>query len=208
MKRTHAAQGTVLAAIGMFALALLLATQGVPEYSHRIHPVALRGATGLPGALAFNAGAFLLPGLALAWVAQRLRMPMPATGWAVRVGLTLVQLSALAFSLQGVFVLDASGVDVQAMRLHALMWMLWWIAFVPGAGLLALGLRRQRAFALACVGAGVLVPAIAVLAPVGAWVGVAQRLAFALWLGWWWLAAVVLSRVSTSSAGSAHPARR
>ena len=92
------------------------------------------------------------------------------------------------------------------MRLHALMWMLWWLAFVPGAGLL--GLRRQWAFALACVGAGVLVPVIAVLAPVGAWVGVAQRLAFALWFGWWLLAAVVLSRVSTSSAKSAHPSRK
>jgi hypothetical protein len=65
---------------------------------------------------------------------------------------------------------------------------------VPGAWLLAWGLRRQRGFALACVGAGVLVPAIAVLAPIGLWVGVAQRLAFALWFAWWLLAARALSR--------------
>jgi hypothetical protein len=194
MKRIHAATGWVLAAIALFALALLLANLGVPEFSHRIHPVALRGASGLPGAMLFNAAAFLLPGLALVLAAQLLRGPQGTAGWGVRIGLTLVQLSALAYALQGALPLDQGGVDVPASRLHVLMWMLWWIAFVPGAWLLAWGLRRQRGFALACVGAGVLVPAIAVLAPIGLWVGLAQRLAFALWFVWWLLAARVLSR--------------
>ena len=52
-----------LASALLFAVALLLARVGLPEYSHRLHPVALRGASGLPGAMLFNAGAFLLPGL-------------------------------------------------------------------------------------------------------------------------------------------------
>lgn len=195
-------------AIILFAISLLLAQLGLPEYSHRVHPVALRGASGLPGAMLFNAGAFLLPGIALLLASRALRPALGGRGWAARIGLTLVQLSALAFALQGALPLDASGGDAQAMRLHALVWMLWWIAFVPGGLLLALRAGRGAGFAAACVAAAVLVPLLAVLAPVDAWVGLAQRLAFALWLGWWLLAALVLSRASASAAGSARPGRR
>lgn len=191
-----------------FALALLLAGTDLPAYSHWLHPVALRGASGLPGAMLFNAGAFLLPGIALVLAAQALRPALVGRGWAARIGLTLAQLSALAFALQGALPLDASGQDERAMRLHALAWMLWWIAFVPGALLLAVRARRGAGFAVACLSAAVLVPLLAVLAPVDAWVGLAQRLAFALWLGWWLLAALVLSRVSVSAPGSSPPARR
>ena len=195
-------------ASGLFVASLLLAGTGLPEYSHRIHPVALRGASGLPGAMLFNTGAFLLPGIALVLAAQALRTALVGRGWAARIGLTLAQLSALAFALQGALPLDASGQDERAMRLHALMWMLWWIAFVPAMLLLALGARRGAGFAVACLSVAVLVPLLAVLAPVDAWVGLAQRLAFGLWLGWWLLAAAMLSRASTSAAGSAPPARR
>ncbi|QNU15839.1 DUF998 domain-containing protein [Thermomonas sp. XSG] len=195
-------------AIGLFTLTLLLARLGLPEYSHRVHPMALRGASGLPGAMLFNAGAFLLPGIALLLASQALRPSLAGHGWAARIGLTLAQLSALAFALQGALPLDASGQDERAMRLHALAWMLWWIAFVPGALLLAVRARRGAGFAVACLSAAVLVPLLAVLAPVDAWVGLAQRLAFALWLGWWLLAALALSRVSVSAPGSSPPARR
>lgn len=195
-------------AAGLFVASLLLAAAGLPEYSHRIHPVALRGASGLPGAMLFNAGAFLLPGIALLLASQALRPSLAKRGWAARIGLTLAQLSALAFGLQGALPLDASGQDEHAMRLHALMWMLWWIAFVPAMLLLALGARRGAGFAVACLAAGLLVPLLAVLAPVDAWVGLAQRLAFALWLSWWLLAALVLNRVSVSAQESLPPARR
>ena len=195
-------------AAALFVASLLLAGTGLPAYSHWLHPVALRGASGLPGAMLFNAGAFLLPGIALVLAAQALRPALVGRGWAARIGLTLAQLSALAFALQGALPLDASGQDERAMRLHALAWMLWWIAFVPGALLLAVRARRGARFAVACLSAAVLVPLLAVLAPVDAWVGLAQRLAFALWLGWWLLAALVLSRVSVSAPGSSPPARR
>ena len=66
--------------------------------------------------------------------------------------------------------------------------------FVPGAILLAASARRGAGFALGSVVIGALVPIIAVLAPIGLWVGIAQRLAFALWFGWWLLAAWRLSR--------------
>ena len=195
-------------ALAFFLIALLLANLGVPEYSHLLHPVALRGATGLPGALWFNLGAFVLPGGLLLLQAQVLRKAMQKASWLARIGLTLAQLSALAFALQGVLPLDQQGVDAAASRLHVLMWMLWWIAFVPGALLLALGQRQLCWLAVMSVAAGVLVPLLAVLAPVGAWVGLAQRLAFVLWFAWWLLASCCLICTSASVPKSSPPAGR
>lgn len=183
-----------LVATAVFAVALLLANIGVPEYSHLVHPVALRGAAGLPWAFAFNLLAFVLPGALLAWAGQPFRDGVVGASWLARIGVVLVQLSALAFAAQGLLPLDPSDTDSSASRLHVLAWMLWWIAFVPGALLLGVGAGRGAGFALASVAIGAVVPIIAVLAPIGLWVGIAQRLAFALWFGWWLLAAWRLSR--------------
>lgn len=191
-------------AVALFVVALLAANAGVPEYSHRIHPVALRGTAGLPLAFAFNLLAFVLPGFLLAWAGLRLRARLVDAGWLARIGVVLVQLSALAFAAQGLLPLDPNDAGSSASRLHALAWMLWWIAFVPGALLLAVGARRGNAFALACLVAGVLVPLVAVFAPIGQWVGLAQRLVFGLWFGWWLLA----SRASASGPGSSPTAGR
>ena len=186
-----------LPAAACFVAALLLANVGAPGYSHWTHPVALRGATGLPWAFAFNLLVFVLPGALLLVAAQRMRTASAASGWAARIGIALVQLSALAFAAQGLLPLDPDGMDSMASRLHALAWMLWWIAFVPGALLLAIGARCGIGFALACLLAAVLVPLVALFAPIGLWVGLAQRCVFGLWFGWWLLA----SRAAT-------PARR
>ena len=194
-------------ALAFFLVALLLANLGVPEYSHLLHPLALRGATGVPGALWFNLGAFVLPGGLLLLQAHLLRKAVQEASWRVRLGLTLMQLSALAFAMQGLLPLDQRGLDATASRLHVLLWMLWWIAFVPGVLLLALGLRQRRGVALLSVLAAVLVPLIAVLAPIGLWVGLAQRLAFALWFGWWLLAARAAICTSASSPKSLPPAK-
>lgn len=183
-----------IAAGGCFAVALLLANVGVPEYSHRVHPVALRGTAGLPWAFAFNALAFVLPGGLLAASGMSLRAGLRDAGWLARIGVVLVQWSALAFAAQGLLPLDPNDADSHASRLHALAWMLWWIAFVPGTLLLAVGARRGIGFAPGSVAIGLLLPIVAVLAPIGLWVGLAQRLAFALWFAWWLLAAWRLSR--------------
>ncbi len=195
-------------AFASFMAGLLLSNIGLPEYSQRMHPVGLRGATGLPYAMLFNLLLFVAPGILLAIVGQVLRARLPLAGWLARIGIVLVQLSALAFALQGVIALDPTDMDAAASRLHALAWMLWWIAFVPGAVLLAFGARRGVAFGLASLAAALLVPSIAVFAPIGLWVGIAQRLAFAVWFGWWVFAAERLTRVSASSPGSSPTARR
>ena len=192
------------AALALFAGALLAARIGLPEYAHRLHPLGLRGAIGMPWAFAFNLFAFVLPGVLLLWAGQRLRDALGDACWLARIGSVLVQLSALAFAAQGVLPPDAGDSDATASRLHALAWMLWWIAFVPGVLLLAVGARRGIGFSLACLLAGLLVPLLAVFAPVGSWVGLAQRLAFATWFGWW----LVASRASASARGSSTTAGR
>ena len=192
------------AALALFAGALLAARIGLPEYAHRLHPLGLRGAIGMPWAFAFNLFAFVLPGVLLLWAGQRLRDALGDAGWLARIGSVLVQLSALAFAAQGVLPPDAGDSDATASRMHALAWMLWWIAFVPGVLLLAVGARRGIGFSLACLLAGLLVPLLAVFAPVGSWIGLAQRLAFATWFGWW----LVASRASASAQGSSTTAGR
>jgi hypothetical membrane protein len=197
-----------LGAALLFLLALALANAGLPEYSHRVHPVALRGTAGLPWAFAYNLLAFVLPGALLAWTGLRMRGALGDAGWAARIGIVLVQLSALAFAGQGMFPMDPGDADATASRMHALAWMLWWIAFVPGMVMFALGARRGARFALACLVAGVLVPLLAVFAPIGLWVGIAQRLAFALWFGWWLLASRLAICASASGPGSSTTAGR
>ena len=195
-------------ALASFVAGLLMANLGLPEYSQRLHPVGLRGAAGLPDALAFNLLLFVVPGVLLAMAGQVVRSALHNAGWLARIGIVLVQLSAFAFAMQGLMPLDPSDMDADVSRLHALAWMLWWIAFVPGAVLLAFGARRGTAFGLLSLAAAVLVPIIAVLAPIGLWVGVAQRLAFALWFGWWLLAAWRLTCISASGPGSSTTARK
>lgn len=199
--------GAALAAAS-FTVALLLAGIGLPEYAHRLHPVALRGAAGLPWAFAYNLLAFVLPGALLLWAGLGMRTALADAGWLARIGIVLVQLSALAFAAQGLLPLDMSDADAMASRLHALAWMLWWIAFVPGALLLAFGARRGIGFAVGSVAIGVLLPVIAVLAPIGLWVGLAQRLAFGLWFGWWLLAVWRITCISASGPGSSTTAGR
>ncbi len=197
-----------LLAVALFVATLASAGLGLPEYSQRLHPVGLRGATGMPYAMAFNLLLFVVPGVLLAIAGQGLRSRLVDAGWLAGIGIVLVQLSALAFAMQGVVSLDPSDMDANASRLHVLAWMLWWMAFVPGALLLALGARRGRAFALASLAAAVLVPVIALFAPIGLWVGVAQRLAFGVWFGWWVYASRRLSHVSASTQGSSPTAGR
>jgi hypothetical protein len=170
-----------LAAVGGFGAVL-------EGYSQAQMPVALLGAKGFPHALAFNLSAFVVPGMLSGVAAMALRRRLPAgAGWPLRIGAQLVFLSALAFIAMGLLPLDPNDLESESSRLHGTAWMLWMVAFVPGALLLGAGLlayRASRRFAWLCLLAavGVLVAGLALTDFVPA--GLAQRIAFGLWLSW------------------------
>lgn len=188
-RSTLAAPGRLAIALPALALlsflvALVTGAGGIPGFSHDLHPVALPGASGMPDAEAFNLGAFLLPGLLLAYAAAR--WPVPAEGraarWA-RMGRVQVVVSALAFAAQGLLPLDAEGIDAGASQWHSAAWMVWWLAWGAGAVLLSLGTRRPWWLLVAAV-----VPVLALAGPAVMTTGLAQRAAFVAWMAAWWLA--------------------
>lgn len=175
------------AALG-FALAF-------PEYSHLRHPLALLGARGVPRALAFNLTAFVVPGALAALVALRVHARVPAAaGLPARLGAWLLAISALAWGAQGLLPLEPSDLEGAVSQWHATAWMIWWLAFVSAAWLLALGLCR-------CPGRRGLVGALAVAggltvvlnAVPGVWMPgpLAQRAVAAVW----WLCVIAVSRL-------------
>src|SRR5690606_27774146 len=65
-------------ALLVWACGLLALGAQLPGYSQAVHPVAMAGARGVPGAGLFNAMVFVLPGALVALVAWRLRAVLPA----------------------------------------------------------------------------------------------------------------------------------
>ncbi len=176
--------GTAAAvACGVAVIAFAAALDG---YSHLVHPVGLLGAAGMPGAPAFNVLAFGLPGVAAAAVGVRLRGRLPAgAGVAAGMGCWMLAVSGIAFAAQGLLPLDVNALDGPVSQRHAAAWLLWWVAFVPGALALAAGLVRPAGwhrFALAqALLAGVVLVMVAV--PFPWWPApVSQRIALCAWL--------------------------
>jgi hypothetical protein len=186
------------AAAGLLWLCALLGFGAILDgYSQIQHPVALLGARGMERALAFNALGFVLPGLLAAWAAVQLRGALDGAGWMARIGANLWLLSALAFTAQGVLPLDSEDLDAASSRLHATAWSLWWIAFLPGALMLA---WRSRGFAITLVIAAVVVVAAALLTPAG----VSQRIAI---VAWFVLAGVAGQRFARRDGAMQAPSR-
>lgn len=179
------------------ALAFIAAVAGfgmtLSGYSQVWHPVAVLGARGAPHALGFNLLGFVLTGLLAAVVALDLRHRLPAdAGWTARVGAQFLLLSALGFAGLGVLPLDPDDLHNDASSLHATAWLLWWVAFVPGAVLFAFGMRGRRGWRPAVITSGVaaaivLFSALVAVALMPA--GIAQRLGYAAWLLWLCVAA-------------------
>ena len=157
-------------------------------YSQIWHPVAVLGAKGVPRALGFNLLGFVLTGVLAAVAALDLRHRLPAdAGWPARVGAQLLLLSALGFIALGVLPLDPDDLHNEASSLHATAWLLWWVAFVPGAALFAFGMRgrsRWRPVVTASIVAAAVVLFSALIAVALMPAGIAQRLGYAAWLGW------------------------
>ncbi|UWX03692.1 hypothetical protein H1235_12925 [Pseudoxanthomonas sp. NC8] len=116
------------------------------------------------GAKVFGLFAFVLPGLAGAWIALGLRDRLPPdAGWTAGIGAQLLVLAALAFAAQGLLPLDLENLDGGSSRYHAAAaWLLWALAFPAGSLLLAMELWRApgwRRFAPVAGAAGLLVVA-------------------------------------------------
>ena len=179
------------------AIAFIAAVVGfgmtLSGYSQVWHPVAVLGARGVPHARGFNLLGFVLTGLLAAVVALDLRHRLPAdAGWAARVGAQFLLLSALGFVGLGVLPLDPDDLHNDASSLHATAWLLWWVAFVPGAVLFAFGMHGRRGWRPAVIASGVaaaivLFSALVAVALMPA--GIAQRLGYAAWLLWLCVAA-------------------
>ncbi|ALN64021.1 putative membrane protein [Lysobacter antibioticus] len=185
-KRRGRMQALALAAALCCLGALLGFGAALEGYSHRLHPPGLLGADGIAHAAAFNLLGFMVPGLLLAVVAWRLRERLRSAGAMARIGAWLWCLSALAWAAQGGLALDSTDLDAPASRLHATAWMLWWLAFVAGAALLAIGARGLQAWR-GLISVEVLSGALVLVAVLGADIGVlpapiAQRLALLIWL--------------------------
>ena len=148
-----------------FVAAVLGFGAALDGYSQFTHPVGLLGARTIPHAFAFNAFGFVVPGLLSVVVAWQWRKRLPdGTPWAARIGARLALLSALAFAAQGLLPLDPTDLDAPASHAHATAWMLWWVALLPAACLLAAGLRKdpaRRALALASLVLAILVVCLA-----------------------------------------------
>jgi hypothetical membrane protein len=180
---TFAARIAGICALLVFLSAAVMCGAVLEGYSHREFPLAYLGASGVPGASAFNLFGFVVPGLLAFAAALPLRSRLPEAYWRVRIGARLIALSALAFAAQGLLPLNPDDVVAEANVLHASAWTLWWIAFVAGAGLLAIGgLGRRQT--LLCAGVAIGVPALALTPWPGAMAAYAPRLAFAAWLMW------------------------
>lgn len=172
------------AVLVLFVAAATICGAMLDGYSHREHPLALLGAVGVPGALAFNVFAFVLPGLLLAVGFWAMRSALPATAvWRARIGTQLATLSALAFAAQGLFPLDPDNLGGQANALHALAWTVWWIAFAAAGALLAAS-GPSRGFRRATLAASIAVLALALPSWPGAVAAAAPRLAFVVWFVW------------------------
>ncbi|MCL1633124.1 DUF998 domain-containing protein [Luteimonas sp. SX5] len=185
MKQVTPHAGLLAAVLSIGAASMFAA--GWEDYSHAAHPLGLLGAYGTPHALAFNLYGFVVPGLLAAWLGWRLRDAMQERGWMARIGAWLVLLSALAFAAQGMARLDPQDLEALSGRLHAASWMLWWIAFVPGALLLAFGAGPHAGRGLLGVvsaAAAIAVLALTIFAPAWMPIAIAHRIAFVCWFGW------------------------
>lgn len=182
-------------------------------FSHRSHPLAWLGASGMPDATVFNLAGFVLPGLLAAVALWSLRSALSAQArWSARIGAQLTMLSALAFAAQGLLPLDLEDPDGTANAAHGLAWTLWWLTFAVGGLAFGLGSRgtspSRRGFAAATIAAALAIPSLALLAPIWWPNAFAQRAAFVLWFVWVAWAAGGANRASASGPGSSPTAGR
>ena len=170
-------------ALLLVAAAIVTGTLWWPGLSQTGHPLALPGARGVPRAAAYNALAFVLPGVLACLLACWRYNALPQTaGWIARIGARLLLVAGIAWAAQGVFALDLRELDGPAGYLHAAAWTCWWLAAASGLALLGAGDRRGRRLDWTIATLLVLLA----LLPHWPWpAALSQRLAALAWFGGW-----------------------
>lgn len=200
-------RAAAVAAAVLFAGAVAGFGAAFPVFSNLVHPIALLGASGMPRAPAFNAIAFVVPGVLAAYAAYARRGALDGTPLIARLGAVICAIAGLAFAGLGLSPLDSSDLYAASSRLHAALWTAWWVAFAAGGALLAGGLWRTplRGMAVAVAICALHVLAFALLLPGVLPVGLAQRVAFAAWLAG--TIRLAPSRAAASARGSSPTGR-
>jgi hypothetical protein len=189
----------------VFVVVLLGLGALVPGYEPARMPVSFLGMHGMPVAVYWNVAGFIVPGLLVAWFAWSLLAPLQrdGTGSLARIGVWLLLISGLAFAGNGVSAYDLSEPDGTASKLHVAMLTIALLGFLPAALLLALGLRRRRAWRglVACGPLLALATLLSVVQRMGDFVpllqgnpGYAQRITLALYFLWLALASLTALR--------------
>lgn len=186
--RRNPAVAVALVAALLALASIHLSGLSLDGYVQGLHPVALPGARGVSGAAAFNLLAFVLPGLAVGWLAWSARgWPRIGTTRLARLALQCLLIAAAAHAAQGLLPLDPMDLDATESRLHAAAWTVWWLASVVAlvlGAVAALCIRPVLApVAAAMGGAAVAMAMLPATSVAGLDPPVAQRLALALWFG-------------------------
>lgn len=176
----------------LFTGAILLFAALRSDYSHLNDAVSELGARGAPNALAWNLVGFVAVGLLIAVLAWGL---FRDTGsWSA---LALAGLSGVSFAATGVFPADMADLAAPSSRMHILMSLICFAAFVLGAFVLGWRLFRRpgwRGTAIASGTLGLLAVLTMPLREMDVPPGLAQRVSFGLYLAWIWLLALGLWR--------------
>jgi hypothetical membrane protein len=176
----------------VFGGAMLIFAAIRADYSHLTDAVSELGARGAPNALAWNLIGFVAVGLlivALSWGLFK--------GTGSRAALVFVGLSGLGFAGTGVFPADMADLTAPGSRAHILMSLISFGAFVPGALLLSWRFFRLPGWRGVAIGSGILGFLALLTMPLREMAvppGLAQRVSFAIYLGWIELLAVGLWR--------------
>lgn len=191
-----------LLAPALFVGAILLFASLRADYSHLTDAVSELGALGAPYSLGWNLIGFGAVGLlitAFSWGLFR------GTGsWTA---LLFVGLSGLGFAGTGVFPADMADLAAPSSRMHILMSLICFVAFVLGAFILCWRFFKLPGWRGIAVGSGVLGLLALLTMPLREMAvppGLAQRVSFALYLAWIWLLALALWRQSAATPADPH----